>query len=84
MNYLMHYNQLINRAKTRVLSDYCESHHIIPKCMNGSDDSHNLVNLTPEEHYLAHQLLMKIYPTNHKLVYAATMMCVVSDSHRGK
>jgi hypothetical protein len=42
--------------------------------MNGSDDDSNLVNLTPEEHYLAHQLLIKIYPNNQKLVKAAQMM----------
>jgi len=84
MNYLTHYNNLINRAKGRSIDGYCESHHIIPRCMGGTDAADNLVNLTPEEHYLAHQLLMKIYPENHKLVYAASMMCSASRTHAGK
>jgi hypothetical protein len=42
--------------------------------MNGSNDSSNLVELTPEEHYIAHQLLIKIYPENHALAKAAHMM----------
>jgi len=44
--------------------------------MGGSNDASNLVILFPEEHYVAHQLLVKIYPHNHKLVNAAVMMCV--------
>ena len=32
-------------------------HHIIPKHMGGSDDPSNLVELTPEEHALAHKKL---------------------------
>lgn len=76
MNYKLIYENLINRAKLRILEEYTESHHIIPKCIGGNDDESNLVDLTPEEHYLAHLLLVKIYPTESKLVYAANMMTV--------
>jgi len=78
MNYSEHYNRLIDRAKVRtILPDtYIEIHHIVPKCMGGNDDSDNLVKLLPEEHFVAHQLLVKIYPTNPKLVFAAKMMSV--------
>jgi hypothetical protein len=78
MNYTKIYQNLIERAITRTLptDTYVEKHHVVPKCMNGTDDSSNLVNLTAEEHYLAHQLLVKIYPDNHKLIYGANMMCV--------
>ena len=74
MDYQKHYNNLINRAKHRLLEGYTENHHIIPRCIGGSNDSTNLVALTPEEHYVAHQLLVKIYPDEPKLVYAAHMM----------
>lgn len=74
MNYRKIYENLINRSKNRVLEDYTEKHHIVPKCMGGSDEQENLVNLTPEEHYVAHQLLVKIYPDNDSLIYAACMM----------
>ncbi len=42
--------------------------------MGGSDDPTNLVNLTPEEHYVAHQLLIKMYSNNKRLIKAAQMM----------
>lgn len=74
MNYQAIYNRLILRAKTRIFDGYTERHHIIPRCLGGSDDPENLVPLTPEEHYIAHQLLVKIYPGNGKLVFAAHMM----------
>jgi hypothetical protein len=78
MNYQKHYDALIERAKNRLLEGYCERHHIIPLCIGGTDDSENLVTLTPEEHYVAHQLLVKIYPENDKLIYAAWMMSTAS------
>lgn len=48
--------------------------------MGGSNDSSNLVKLTPEEHYIAHQLLVKIY-NSPKLVYAAMMMLPTNKFH---
>lgn len=78
MNYKKHYNLLIERAKTRKLEGYYERHHIIPKCMGGSDCKENLVLLTAREHYVAHQLLVKIYPNNSSILYAARMMTVSS------
>jgi hypothetical protein len=74
MNYKKIYDDLVNRGKNRNIDVYTESHHVIPRCMNGSDEKSNLVNLTPEEHYVAHQLLVKIYPQNHALAMAAAMM----------
>lgn len=74
MNYQKIYDDLIGRAKCRALEGYTEIHHIIPRCMGGTDDLENLVSLTPEEHYVAHQLLVKIHPNNDSLIYAACMM----------
>ena len=74
LNYQFIYSSLIERARNRVLSSYKESHHIIPKCMGGSNDPDNLVDLTPEEHYLAHQLLVKLNPGHVGLSFAATTM----------
>jgi hypothetical protein len=80
MNYIKHYNNLITRSKDRNLSCYLEAHHIVPKCIGGTDDSTNIVMLTPEEHYVAHQLLVKIY--NHPgLIQAALMMSVSNYKH---
>lgn len=75
MNYRKIYKNLIESRKMRNISDAIyEKHHIIPRCMGGNNNIDNLVNLTPEEHFIAHQLLVKIYPTNHSLIYAANMM----------
>jgi len=79
MNYQKHYDTLINRAKNRLLEGYSERHHIVPRCMGGTDEQDNLVTLTAEEHYVAHQLLVKMYPGNGKLVHAAQMMTVSSS-----
>jgi len=82
MNYSKIYDCLIEKAKRRTLEGYFEIHHIIPRCMGGSDDNENLVKLTPEEHYLAHQLLVKVYPNNLKLVKAAVMMIPSRPSNK--
>lgn len=74
MNYHAIYNRLMERARTRELRGYCESHHIIPRCLGGGDATTNTVRLTPEEHYLAHQLLVKMHPHNGKLIWAAIAM----------
>lgn len=80
MNYKKHYDLLIERAKARkVIDDYTEKHHIIPRCLGGSNKRSNLVDLYPEEHYTAHLLLVKINPDNRKLVKAASMMCSGSN-----
>lgn len=74
MNYKKHYDKLIERSKARILEGYVEKHHILPKCLGGTDDRENLAILTPEEHFLAHQLLIKIYPGNRDLIYATQLM----------
>lgn len=65
MDYKKNYYDYIDYIKTlnRKLG-YSEKHHIVPKCLGGSDDKFNLVVLTAREHFLAHYLLTKIYPDN--------------------
>lgn len=46
MNYAAHYERLIERAKNRVLEGYRERHHILPRCMGGTNAPDNLVDLT--------------------------------------
>lgn len=74
MDYKKIYNALIDRAKDRILDGYKEKHHIVPRCMGGSNEIENLVELTPEEHFIAHQLLVKIYPEIDKLAFALAVM----------
>lgn len=51
-----------------------ERHHILPRCMGGSDDAENLVDLELEEHFIAHKLLAEENPGNMKLQYAFRRM----------
>ena len=82
MNYKNIYNSLILKGQSlhtirevQRLDDACfENHHIIPRCMGGSNDFLNLVYLTPEEHFLAHQLLIKIYPKVYSLYLSVQIM----------
>lgn len=74
MKYEAHYARLIERARKRVLTGYAERHHVVPRCMGGGDEPCNLVDLTPEEHYVAHQLLVKMHPGIARLVFAAMFM----------
>lgn len=71
MNYKRIYDDLIERARSRKLDCYVENHHVIPKCIQLNNDT---VALTPEEHYLAHLLLIKIYTGNKSLIWAAMNM----------
>jgi len=86
MNYKNHYDKLIIRAQllSRGRTDtYCEQHHIIPRCIGGLDTGDNLVLLTPEEHYIAHLLLVKIYPLETGLIYAANIMANRNNKQYG-
>lgn len=74
MNYLLHYRLLMDRARGRILNGYQERHHIIPRCLGGVNSTSNIVSLTPEEHFVAHQLLTKMNPDNPKLAHAAMAM----------
>lgn len=77
-----HYEKLINRAKVRIIEGYVEKHHIVPKCLGGSNSNDNLVKLTGREHYLAHQLLVKLFPRNRSIAYAAQLMTVDALGNR--
>lgn len=60
----------LNRKKTK--NEYFESHHILPKCMGGTET----VLLTAKEHYICHLLLCRITTgTNkHKMINALIKM----------
>ena len=70
------YFAIIERARNRnhikELYDGYQRHHIIPRCMGGSDDEHNLVCLTYKEHRVCHRLLicMVVGEMHYKMKYA--------------
>lgn len=68
MNYEKIHNDIIKRGtdlkRIKTFPGEYENHHIIPKCIGGTDDVNNLVNLTPREHYICHKLLYIIHKNN--------------------
>lgn len=46
----------------------------MPRCMGGTDDKNNIVALTAEEHFVAHQLLIRIHPESKCLAIAVWRM----------
>ena len=84
MNYQKIYNNLINNRSIRplLIDEYYENHHIIPKCLGGSNDKQNLIKLTYREHYIAHLLLSRIYKTNSGIQYA--FLCMLRKQPTGE
>jgi len=74
MNYKRIYQELINSRLNNIPDGYKEEHHIIPRCMKGTDEPENMVYLIAREHFLAHYLLYKMYPEHDSLVYALNWM----------
>ena len=66
LNYRYLNLQKLNKTDPNYI--YLEIHHILPRCMNGSNDIENLVNLPAKAHFICHLLLPKIYK-NTKFEY---------------
>ena len=82
MNYQKIYDAIIVHRKINFAPGYTESHHILPKCMGGSDDSDNIVRLTAREHYVCHWLLWKIHRSPQLAHAFWSMARVGSGQHR--
>lgn len=84
----MTYNEFINDIlSTRGrfnCNGYKERHHIIPRCLGGSDDDDNLIDLYAREHVIAHKLLAQENPDHRGLVLAYTKMVWCSSPNFGE
>lgn len=63
-------NILDTRGRFTCREEYHERHHIVPKCMGGSNNEDNLIDLYAREHFIAHELLAEENPKNKGLQYA--------------
>jgi hypothetical protein len=84
MEYIKIYNQIIERAQNRQLESYKEKHHIVPKCLGGTNNRENLVELTAREHFLCHMLLCEMYPKENKLKHALFLMAIGKQKYKEK
>jgi hypothetical protein len=71
--YTKWYYAIINRSCTRANNEYTEKHHIIPKSLGGNNHPTNLVRLTMREHFVCHQLLIRMLDgeSRYKMLHAA-------------
>ena len=63
-------NILNTRGRFNCGKEYHEKHHVIPKCLGGSNDEDNLIDLFAREHFIVHKLLAHEHPDNKNLIYA--------------
>lgn len=73
-------NILNTRGRFSCGEEYCERHHIIPKCIGGTNEEENLIDLFAQEHYEAHKLLALENPNERGLQIAWLNMSRVKNS----
>jgi hypothetical protein len=86
MNYQKIYDSIIQHRRSQTPSEeYCETHHIVPSSIGGSNTVDNLVVLTAREHFICHLLLVKIHKDTQnyfKMVKAFFMMQTESKNQQ--
>lgn len=70
-------NILETRGRFACGDEYHERHHIVPRCMGGTNSKTNLIDLFAREHFIAHKLLAQENPNNKGLTYAWGCMAFV-------
>lgn len=75
-------NILNTRGRFGCGKEYHERHHIVPRCIGGTNDNNNLIDLYAREHFEAHRLLALENPNNNGLTYAWAMMSWVKRDGR--
>lgn len=80
MTYIEFINDILEtRGRFNCGDEYCERHHILPKCMGGGNEQDNLIDLYAKEHFVAHKLLALENPDNRKLQLAYICMSFVRN-----
>ena len=72
-------NILETRGRFACGDEYHERHHVLPKCMGGTNDDNNLIDLFAREHFEAHRLLALENSNNNELVYAWRCMAFLKN-----
>ena len=82
--YSIWYYSIISNAKSKLRTEYTESHHIIPRSLGGSNDPSNLVELTAKEHFICHKLLTKFTTgeAKRKMLYAYRCLAIMTTKYQ--
>ena len=74
-------NRILNSRENKKNEEcYMERHHIIPRCIGGTNDEENLIYLFPYEHYYAHKKLAIENEDNIKLARAWWLMSHIKSN----
>lgn len=86
MNYTKIYNKIIFKRRDYPAVGYVERHHILPRCLGGTDEAENLVNVTAREHFICHLLLTRMYEhdivKHRKMIKSFFMMLVCKSGNQ--
>jgi hypothetical protein len=84
--YTKWYYTIINNAKDRLITEYSEKHHIIPRSLGGTNDKNNIIRLTSKEHFVVHLLLTKMTIGNakYKMNFALHMLSNAKNIGQGR
>ena len=77
-------NILETRGRFNCGDEYHERHHIVPKCLSGTNDEENLIDLFAREHFEAHRLLALENPDNYELAYAWNCMAILNNDRQSR
>lgn len=77
-------NILDTRGRFACGDEYHERHHIVPKCLGGTNDEDNLIDLFAREHFIAHKLLSQEHPDNNSLAYAYGCMAWEKNTYQDR
>lgn len=83
MDYRKIYNDLCIRGQIRIkeVGVFYEKHHIKPRSFGGKKNKENMTTLTLKEHYVAHLLLVAIYPDSPAMHNALWNMCNITPKN---
>jgi hypothetical protein len=81
MNWTTIYRNLCAKGLARTHTKGYERHHVVPRCMGGTDDADNITVLSVREHFVAHKLLSKLHPDIVGLRYAVLRMLRARKNH---
>lgn len=73
-------NIIDTRGRFNCGNEYYERHHIIPKCLGGTNEEENLIDLFAREHYDAHKLLALENPDSKGLQCAWWFMSTTKNA----
>ena len=80
------YFNIIESARATPPSGYVEKHHIIPRCIGGTNEQTNLIKLSARQHFICHLLLTKMCngQEKYKMDNAIKFMVTFSKKQEGR